>query len=503
MAGSIWVADILGRQFKKTLTFRKAVSELLIVLGAISISCWQAGYFTVSEAISSGGFGLFRMNLLSLLDSDGWSYVLRDIPGGVGDYEGFNFLGLGMIFLGICALPAIFISPSTLVRSATTRPFLLAMIFGLTAFALSNKVGIASFSFEIPVSNFFLNIANNLRSSGRLFWPVFYAIYTSIILVTIRGYKRPVCTILIGISLVLQILDTSNAWLILRKTYMVKQSSTWETKMVSSFWAEAASKYSKVRGFNMGKDFKSIASYSAAYGLGTDSAYLARVSRPATEKLRIRAERAVLSGSYESDTLYILDPELLSKVDMIINENSDLLAQIDGFTIIAPGWKKCTTCSIVPGETKLSDHLPSSLKIGDRISFNLGESGQNYLVGGWSQPEPWGTWSDGKDAVIKLHVTNPNANRLVLEVNPLVSSSHPHQRVEVRVNDSSSSTVTLSAISEQRFEVSIPPEVQEQLKYRTLITLQLHLPDAVRPVDIGISNDKRELAIGLVALSVQ
>lgn len=66
---------------------------------------WGAGYFMLKAGVQSGGFGFYRMNLLSLLDSNGvWSQLLPDLPNMPGDYEGFSFLGIGLILLAAAAL---------------------------------------------------------------------------------------------------------------------------------------------------------------------------------------------------------------------------------------------------------------------------------------------------------------------------------------------------------------------------------------------------------------
>ena len=97
---AIWIislaTDILHRDSDPKASLVQAFSILSIVL----LVCWQVGYFSVSSSgIATGGYGYYRMNLLSLIDASGWSFILRDIPEGGGDYEGFNYLGLGTLLL--------------------------------------------------------------------------------------------------------------------------------------------------------------------------------------------------------------------------------------------------------------------------------------------------------------------------------------------------------------------------------------------------------------------
>lgn len=90
----------------------------------------------------------------------------------------------------------------------------------------------------------------------------------------------------------------------------------------------------------------------------------------------------------------------------------------------------------------------------------------------------------------------------LVEAKPLLSASHSKQVVEAKINGIPTNSVILTAASGGKFEVVIPAKVKEQLKHNSLLKLQLHFPDAARPVDIGINSDERKLAVGLVALTV-
>ncbi len=514
MIGLIWVADIVGRLAKKTLSINRAALELPIVFGLTWFACWQAGYFSVGGGdVSLGGFGFFRMNLLSIFDASGWSYMLRDIPGGGGDYEGFNYLGLGMIFLGICAFSNLFNRQVGVVRAVTKRPILLAAMLGLSIFALSNNVGIATVNFKFELSHSMMVIANIFRASGRMFWPVFYLIFFTIIFLVIRGYSKRVAITLLGLGLIIQIADTSKMWLDIRTHLMVKPSSIWQTKMADSFWNEAAAKYKKVRlldfsaplellGVIAPPNWQIIANYAGSHNLATDAVILARISKTAVATSRKKYVDTLLYGEFEADSLYLVNEALLRQVAMILDVQSDLLARIDGFYVLAPGWKKCSTCSKVFGEINVANQLPKRLRVGERLLFSQNHPGSMYLGGGWLTQENWGTWSGGTDAVIFLPLDTERASMVLVEAKPLLSASHSKQVVEAKINGIPTNSVILTAASGGKFEVVIPAKVKEQLKHNSLLKLQLHFPDAARPVDIGINSDERKLAVGLVALTV-
>jgi hypothetical protein len=515
MVGLIWIADMVDHLIKKILPIKRAALELFIIFGLTWLACWQAGYFSVvGRDASLGGFGFFRMNLLSIFDASGWSYMLRDIPEGGGDYEGFNYLGLGMIFLGICSLPSLFNAQTGVMRLLTKRPILLVAMLGLTVFALSNNVGIASVNFNFELPHSVMIVANIFRASGRMFWPVFYLIFFTIIFLIVRGYSKRVAITLLGLGLLIQIVDTSKMWLDIRTHLMAKPSSIWQTKMTDAFWNDAAAKYKKVRLLTLSSppgllglippvNWQIIANYAASHKLSTDAVVLARVSKEARATSEKKYAATLLYGEFEPDSLYLLDETTLRQVAMTLDVQSDLLAQIDGFYVLAPGWKKCATCSKVLGEISVADQLPKRLRFGKRLLFSQHHSGSIYLGCGWLSQENWGVWSGGTDATIFLPLNVKQASMILVEAKPLLSISHPKQAVEVKINGIPTNSVILTADSGGKFEVVIPAEVKEQLKHKPLLKLQLHFPDAARPVDIGINRDERKLAIGLVALTVQ
>ncbi len=358
MVALIWLADVVGKSIQKTIPIKQGTIELAVILPVIGIVCWQAGYFSVGVGARSGGFGFYRMNLLSIVDASGWSYVLRDIPEAAGDYEGFNFLGLGVIFLIVCAIPAALTGSTGLLEAIRRFPILLAVLAGLVVFAISNNVGFGSLEhwYYIPYKMFVL--ANVFRSSGRMFWPVFYAIIFVVIFLIVCGNNTRTSVYLLGFALAIQIVDTSAAWKGIREKLMMEPNATWVTPLVDPFWEKAGAKYKKVRWIpprNYSPKWLPIAAYAGAHGLATDAVYLTRVGTLALEQAQRMASDALKSGRYEADSLYVLDESVFREAASSIDPTTDVLARVDGFNVLAPGWKKCVDCPSLVDEVKRTD----------------------------------------------------------------------------------------------------------------------------------------------------
>ena len=77
---------------------------------------YLVGYFVIPPYDSLGyGYGFYKANLLTFLDpsensSNTWSIFLPDIGNVKGEFEGFGYLGLGIILLSIVLIFYIFIN---------------------------------------------------------------------------------------------------------------------------------------------------------------------------------------------------------------------------------------------------------------------------------------------------------------------------------------------------------------------------------------------------------
>lgn len=357
MVLAIWLADLVMRAIEQRVNPRTMALEILSMAALVWLIMWQTGYFTIGEmyvAFLGGGYGYYRLNLLSIFDPSGWSSVLPDLPEAQYDYEGFNYLGLGVLFLLLCAIPPLLSGRLNLTLRIRRFGVLAVALAGLALFAISFRVGLGTETLELPFSVFLLERFQILRASGRIFWPVFYMIVFFAIYATAVGYRARVATLLLLAAVVLQVADTSAGWRPIREHLMVERSSDWEPELTGAFWDSAASHYDKLRRIppasKMPENWATLAHYAARHGMATDVAYLARFSDVAFSRLQADGEAAVANGTYDLDTLYVLDPTLREQALASVDPMQDLLAEVDGVLIVAPGWKVCDACAVVPGE---------------------------------------------------------------------------------------------------------------------------------------------------------
>jgi uncharacterized protein DUF6311 len=187
---------------------------------------WISGFFwgrakvRLWEIGRPESFGNHSMNLLSPLFPQ-WSGLFPGIARFLGatngpfrdvglidatgrQYEGFNYLGAGVLFL---ASVAVWLDRKNLVGRARKYWGLVAALFVLSALATTHRVyagkwGITLFD-NVPL------VLEDIRSSGRLFWPVSYTILAAAIAVVTLRSRRYVGKGLLLVAVVLQITDAA------------------------------------------------------------------------------------------------------------------------------------------------------------------------------------------------------------------------------------------------------------------------------------------------------
>lgn len=127
--------------------------------------------FASASGATTGGYGVYSMNMLGPLDSNGRASLFPlDVvdPTGGQSFEGYNYLGFGVLLL--CGL-ALFSFVNH--KAPTNRfPFVAALLVIAVCYliALSTVITLSAHSFQIPVPKGVQFLLERFRGSGRLFW---------------------------------------------------------------------------------------------------------------------------------------------------------------------------------------------------------------------------------------------------------------------------------------------------------------------------------------------
>lgn len=117
------------------------------------------------------------------------------------------------------------------------------------------------------------------------------------------------------------------------------------------------------------------------------------------------------------------------------------------------------------------------------------------LLCGWTTPESWGNWSDGPKAKIALPLPLSRAKYLEFKLYGLVDVKHPKQEFSIGFNDMTAENFVIDKPGIHSVIVKIP----EQLTYKNFILVDFKFFNPISPREIGINDDERKLAIGIVS----
>ena len=504
MLVALWLADLLDKLLiQKKLSVLQELLEMACAFATTFLVAWQAGYF-MNVSPGETGFGMYRMNLLALFDPSGfdahnWSF-LYSLPWvrGNNNYEGFVYLGLGLIAVLLISLPIMAKHSEKLTKLLRGHVFIFLCLICLLLFSLSNNIGIGPWTLTIPLTPKLFSIASILRASARMFWPVFYVIAIAGIYFLVRGYSKKIAATVLGASLAIQILDTSGAWLEIK--YKINHPGALPASSLSDpFWADAAKHYSKVVRvpvWNEQAIWEKFANYAAQYHLGTNSVFMGRVDQKKIERSNQKIKELLAQGEFDPNTLYIVEDNFVPQFIKAMNPKTDLLARFNEINVFAPGWLSCQNCLKTDEAAKINPAISNErlTRIGERIDFSrFGKYSKVYLGGGWSVPEGWGVWSLDKKASINLPLPAQTPKKLIINAQAFIGGSQTSQEVEISINGIPQAKATLGKRFANEIEVALSPQLINSGKLK----IEFVFPTAISPKALGIGIDERPLAIGL------
>lgn len=172
------------------------------------------------------GYGYFGMNLNALFNPNSasgymWSHVLPEREQIFSTYEGFNYIGLGMlIMITVCCIVfviQVIYDRKYLKKSGNVLKqnliLILCMLF-MTIFAVTNNITWDDQTlFSVPISKQLVETASIFRSSGRMFWPVYYLIMLSAIYFFLSISSEKYMIAILSLLLFVQVYDMRDMFL--------------------------------------------------------------------------------------------------------------------------------------------------------------------------------------------------------------------------------------------------------------------------------------------------
>jgi hypothetical protein len=290
------VIGILAAAFAQAITDRrlrlpraaKVAALFAIVLPGVM---FVSGYFSNQGSVAGPGFGLYSMNLLSPIipQFSALLPILGDhrVDGTGGQYEGFSYLGAGILVLVIMTLPWL---RRAVAGAWRDHAWLLALMFGCVLFSISNEVYVGNWHvLSVPLPGPVLEMASIFRSSGRFIWPCLYLLTAAAIVAAPSLWGRAGAWLL-AVAAMVQFVDTTP----LQSALAARTSAAAATPLSEIRWADVIRQHDLVRvvpTFGCLSDMSSLAAQAAVElqvlasreNVATNTVYAARHSEDCTQ----------------------------------------------------------------------------------------------------------------------------------------------------------------------------------------------------------------------------
>lgn len=145
------------------------------------------------------------------------------------------------------------------------------------------------------------------------------------------------------------------------------------------------------------------------------------------------------------------------------------------------------------------------LQPGKALSMRAGQEGTFALLSGWSQPEPFGTWTDGSSPTICFIVEDTPETYQQLQLNfeliPFLAFAHTEQQIKVFINEHHVETWLFNGTesTEEKRTIIFLKELLDESK---IITIRFQISSPISPSSLGLSNDTRQIGLGLISISL-
>lgn len=291
MAGLMALSSWLARFYEKPhiALLGKSVLAFFTLVVLMAIAMWP---LPPNSAASESGFGLYSLNLASPWSGGRFMQIQPDAHSREQGFEGFNYLGLGVIsllFLSGCIAAYQWVtkqstpSDQKLSTQAIYPATLWWLFLAFFLYALSNQIywG-AQLLAQWPIPDWAQAITGQFRVSGRFFWPVGYGLIIFVVIYVYRQCKEPYVAASLLIAGLIQLTDVSS---LIRTTQLelhrasppVIDLSEWQSQIPAS--VKTLYVFPKIKCNTKSSFFDTqlpLTLFASVNGLNVNTAYMAR-----------------------------------------------------------------------------------------------------------------------------------------------------------------------------------------------------------------------------------
>ena len=346
MTMAIMVATLLKHFFTVKKEWLKILGFFVVNIVATLIVGYSIGALGQSN-LSGNGYGYYNMNLNAVINpySCGklkWSTFLPVRKQILGNYDGFNYLGLGILISGIlCILHFALFAKN---RKATIKNIikkhwtLIGILFCLVIFAISNVVTFEDKNIlTISLPKKIVELCGIFRASSRMFYPMFYIIFlTNIVYIwkKIKFKEKDIVPILIlGLIAMIQLVDIYPAISYKHKYFEIEKEKNNEFNLSGISWEKIEDEKIEMVYIIGGNDYKNLSIELGKMGVKSNLRVDNRIMKKYKDGKEI-FKRLEQGGDIKNTIFLIADINILKNIADRLNENMDIIYK-DKYSIVA------------------------------------------------------------------------------------------------------------------------------------------------------------------------
>jgi hypothetical protein len=514
MVMPFFIASLLQGIMDKKLSLRSACFSAFFVFGGLLLTVFISGMIAKNAPDATQfGFGFYSMNLLSPIlpvkahlpqfisqhihwDSKEYTW---DATGGQG-YEGYNYLGAGVILLLLLQLPV----AKSLCRAIIKHHlFLFLGLLCLCLLALSNHIYLGNWQIiNIPIG---IKVFSYFRTSARMFWPVYYVLVVALTLITFKRFSPNTARMIIALAVILQLNDTHvlHQAIASNEGYPQELSrQTWNTLLASH---QFIAQYPSFQCGGWANDWPANDSnmelllLAAQQNKPTNSAYLARTSRNCFNEMDEAAQFNIQPGG-----LYIygkIDHSLVREIQESPHFKEWCREFNHGF-VCTRNTEALHALNKSQGFSMPVMINTPTYSLGEILHFTANGNGRPFLYRSWYNSEPGGTWSRGTISDITLKIANPSSNfyRMTINSHAFLSAKNPSKDIQVYLNNKK---VAVWRYTESNTVQHVILFSKKLLANNHLLKITFVSDKAMSPREAGYSTDNRILSLGITDLIIE
>ena len=339
---AFWKAEKMGR-----FSWLKKLRFSVINLAVAAVIWYFVGNFNNSpDAMTQIGFGKFSANLNTFFNGQNEQRLLPTLPFNDGQYEGFGYLGAGVLLAAVVVVFLIFFKKEN--RQFQFSPLAFVACF-FAVFAFSHiwtfghtKLFEAKFLYEnVGIINY---LAQAFRASGRFIWVLHYWLLTQIVFSLLKiNLSKPLKVSVLSLVLAVQLFDISPMFVREKKYFDMDGYAP--SVMTPEIWSKITAEASRIVmlppyswSYRSEGDYIHFARLAAMQNQSITTGYLARPdwkNHEAYKKnLTADLERGALGD--ETNSIFIAGKRAFRKLKPLADSGVVRVFQFQEYAIAVP-----------------------------------------------------------------------------------------------------------------------------------------------------------------------